>query len=33
MEYFEIHSFFIGFAGGFITKIFAMRAFLSLHEA
>ena len=33
MEYFEIYSCFIGFSGGFITKIFAMRAFLSLHEA
>ena len=32
MEYFEIHSRFIGFSGGFITKIFVMRAFLSLHE-
>ena len=32
MEYFEIHSRFIGFAGCFITKIFVMRAFLFLYE-
>ena len=32
MEYFEIPSRFIGFARGFITKIFVMRSVLSLDE-